>query len=146
MDEASQPVKQEMAGNPKIVQVGHPTRWKPGQSGNPAGRKPTGLAFAERVREKVDPDIVIDAALKILRTAEKESDRLAAATFLRDSGWVKPPVQLSIEAHGQVQSYSLAHLTMSEQSEILSALQRARQLSAEGVAALPPGDDDAGGG
>lgn len=122
-----------------------PGRFKPGQSGNPAGRPKLATAFAERVREKVDPDRIIDAALDIMEHAEKESDRLTALTFLHAAGWTKPPTELRIEAHGHVQSYSLAHLTMSEQSEILSALQRARQLSAEGAAALPPGDGDAGG-
>ena len=42
-----------------------PASWKPGQSGNPHGRPKHQLAFAERVRERVDPDLVIELALRV---------------------------------------------------------------------------------
>jgi Family of unknown function (DUF5681) len=37
-------------GNPNIVELGKPTRWKPGQSGNPGGR-PKRTPFADACRE-----------------------------------------------------------------------------------------------
>lgn len=97
-------------------------RFKPGNRANPHGRPRAATSFAEAVRERVDPDELIDLALAIargeplvvdlnyLRDKAKAvatgaplpeisgvevkwpspSDRMAALTFLRDSGFQKP--------------------------------------------------------
>ena len=68
-----------------------------GHSGNPKGRPHTGLAFAERIRERVHPDIVIDLAL---RYAADESipvgDRLAGLLPLIDRGYIRPPTTAAL--------------------------------------------------
>lgn len=80
-----------------------PGSFKPGVSGNPAGRPRRGSAFAERVRERVDPDLVIDLAMKV---AEDErlspQERLRELWPLIDRGFIKPPTN----AHVSVESSS----------------------------------------
>jgi hypothetical protein len=70
--------------------------FKPGDPRiNRAGRPRPGLAFAERVRERVDPDMVIDLAIAV---AEDESTplghRLAALWQLIDRGYGSDLVRL----------------------------------------------------
>jgi hypothetical protein len=74
--------------------------WKPGQSGNPKGRPRSGLAFAERVRERIDPDMIIDLAMRV---AEDETlsvkTRLEALWPLIDRGFLKPPTTIAAQVH-----------------------------------------------
>lgn len=92
-----------------------PHRWRKGESGNPRGRPPTGMALAERIRERVDLDELIDIALEIARgkgiqigldengdpmiAIPRPSDRLAAIGFLCDRGYPKPPAMLDVDLH-----------------------------------------------
>lgn len=76
--------------------------FKPGVSGNPAGRPPKiAGAFAERVREKVSPDLVIDLALKVANDEKLDArERLTALWPLVDRGWTKPPAGLDLNVGG----------------------------------------------
>ncbi len=47
----------------EIVDTKHPTRWKPGQSGNPAGRPPKGHALSEFLESGLDQVSEIEAEL-----------------------------------------------------------------------------------
>lgn len=113
----------------ELVKRGPGGRLLPGHANlNPKGRPRTGTAFAEAVREHVDPQELIRIAIAIARgepavrdlqwlraRAEAEaqgeepptiqgvevvwptqSERIAALTFLRDSGYQKPAQQLEI--------------------------------------------------
>ena len=87
-----------------------PSSWRPGQSGNPRGRPRAGLAFAERVRERIDPDLVIDLALEVA-----EDKTLPAVQRLREllplvhAGYLKPPSDARLEVtQGPAQSLSVA--------------------------------------
>lgn len=44
-----------MAGNPNIREINKATRFKPGQSGNPTGRRP-GLSLTRLVRDELQKD------------------------------------------------------------------------------------------
>jgi Family of unknown function (DUF5681) len=69
-----------------------------GQSGNPRGRPRAGLALAERIRERLDPDIVIDLALRLAADESIELDkRLAALLQLADRGFIKPPLTMAAQ-------------------------------------------------
>lgn len=41
-------------GNPNIIEAGKATRWKPNQSGNPAGRPPMGQCITDQIRTLLD--------------------------------------------------------------------------------------------
>lgn len=122
------------------------TSWKPGQSGNPHGRPKHLLAFSERVRERVDPDLVIELAL---RTAEDESltpaERLAALLPLVDRGWVKPPntVAVALEQRttaGAIDWSAVPTDELRQLHERLAALPRADRQSMQPAVS----DDDNG--
>ena len=52
------------------------TAWKPGQSGNPKGRKPKGFAISERIRARVkdkDWEAIIDKAIEMASGGDKYS-------------------------------------------------------------------------
>lgn len=94
-----------------------PASWKPGQSGNPKGRPRTGLAFAERIRERVSPDVVIDLAMAVAAdetlTAER---RLAALLPLVDRGYTKPPTDqnLHLSQANEASEYDYSKLTVEQ--------------------------------
>ena len=72
-------------------------RLLPGSTANPRGRPPRGFSFAEAVRERVDPEVLITRALEILDGADKKL-ALQAAKFLADRGWGKPIETVKLEA------------------------------------------------
>ena len=73
-----------------------PTSWKPGQSGNPAGRPKRLEAFADRVRERVEPNLVIELAMAVAEDKSMPAaQRLAALWPLVDRGWAKPPTNIA---------------------------------------------------
>lgn len=111
------------------------TSWKPGQSGNPRGRPRSGLAFAERVRERVDPDLVIDLAMRVAEDEElSPAARLNALWPLIDRGFIKPPTTLAATVSAAVEpTFDVTALPLDEQRNLLDLIRRAR-------AALPEGE------
>lgn len=75
-----------------------PHRWKPGQSGNPKGRPRRGHALSEAVRAGADPAELVTIALDLARAADSEATRIAALTWLRDSGYQRPAERHEIAA------------------------------------------------
>lgn len=109
------------------------TSFKPGVSGNPKGRTPMrhGLAFAERVRERVSPDLVIDLAMRVAENEKMDpAARLAALWPLIDRGFIKPPTSITatIETSSAPQ-LDWSRLPVAERMELLKRL-RAPQLEA----------------
>lgn len=86
-------VRAKPANVPAPPRKATPASWRPGQSGNPQGRPRSPLSLAERVREKVSPDELIDIALELARKGAAESTRIAALAWLSDRGWAKPATQ-----------------------------------------------------
>lgn len=73
---------------------------KGGPSLNPKGRPRSGLAFAERVRERIDPDLIIDLAVRVASDETISPERRLEALWpLIDRGFIKPPT--TIAAHVQ---------------------------------------------
>ena len=80
--------------------------WKPGQSGNPAGR-PKGLAA--QVKERVDPSELVDILTAVARDERaKPSERIAAVRELADRGWGKAPAFAAIEGADPLELSAIA--------------------------------------
>lgn len=113
---------------------GNPNMRKGMPSINPKGRPRSGLAFAERVRERVDPDKIIDAVLEVLENAEKPSERLQAATFLRDSAYAKPPTATAIQlttGNEEQSQYNFGAMPLEKRIAILDAIRAAKLIDSE---------------
>ncbi len=48
----------KLKGNPDIVEIGKATRWKKGESGNPAGRPALGQCITDQIRKELDKQAV----------------------------------------------------------------------------------------
>jgi hypothetical protein len=68
--------------------MSHPTRWKPGQSGNPAGRPKGSAKVAKLIRDKTnDLEEAVDFALALARNTNYPIDqRFDAWKWLVDRG------------------------------------------------------------
>ena len=76
---------------------GPPTKFKPGQSGNPAGRKPLIDDIHALARQHAP------AAIEALVAALRDPDRaIPAAIALLDRGYGKPPVAVFAQVNGSV--------------------------------------------
>jgi hypothetical protein len=83
---------------PKTNRGGNPN-WRKGKSGNPKGRPRTGLALAERIRERLDPDMILDLAARVAADETIPVDkRLDALLRLAVLGYVRPPTGVAIDA------------------------------------------------
>lgn len=102
--------------------------WKPGQSGNPAGRPRSPNAAAEKIRERVDLDRVLDLVDVVLdqksSAAERADarDRLAVVLPVIDRGYTKPPtgIHATLETSATSGSRSFDHLTQEQLRERLA--------------------------
>jgi len=83
-----------MSDEPKPKRIPS-TAWKPGQSGNPAGRPRKGNALAECVRMLVDPRELVARAAQLAQSKD-ERVALGALTWLRDSAYPKPEQRLDL--------------------------------------------------
>lgn len=97
-------------------------------------------AFAERVRERVDPDLVIDLAMRVAGDEKLAPEqRLAALWPLIDRGFVKPPTTFDATVtNGNAPTYDVSGLSPDELRERLEWLRAKRITSADGR----PMDDD----
>ena len=71
-----------------------PHLWKPGQSGNPKGRKQTKHVLSDEIRRGVDPKEMVALALEALRSPTTSSSvKLQWWAALADRGWARPPAE-----------------------------------------------------
>lgn len=108
---------------------GNPAWVKGGPSPNPGGRPRKGTALSERIRERIDPDELIDLAVriaqglpvKVLDVGQEKSpvsaaaiavsmpgpkEQLAAIKWLADMGYFKPAAQFEIKSSESTVDYS----------------------------------------
>lgn len=69
-----------------------------------AAKRTNGRAFAEAVRELVDPAELIEHALRIIRQTTDDSIKIRAMEFLVDRGWLKPPQIVAV--HGDIERHN----------------------------------------
>lgn len=95
---ARPPVKQEKSRT--LPAAAKPYMFKPGQSGNPKGRRPLGLTLADHVRqigsELVDDEWTrLDLVVRSLY-AEASAGKPQAAQIVLDRGWGKVPLAVDV--------------------------------------------------
>lgn len=118
--------EQSDSSEPKPKRPGNP-RWLPGVSGNPKGRPRSGLAFAERVRERVDPDLIIDLAMQVAADETlSPSTRLAALWPLIDRGFIKPPTTIAAQVQTTTTTRDWSVVPLEERRALLEQLRGAR--------------------
>lgn len=82
--------KASLQAEASVKKTNRPTAWKPGQSGNPAGRKPITMEEREfREACKALAPQVLATFTHLMENGEKESTRLAAAQFLAERSFGK---------------------------------------------------------
>ena len=92
-------------GNPNIAQYG----FKPGQSGNPSGRRPIPPEIKAKIDEGAEKSIPI--VIAIMENTEEDSRvRLAAAEMLQSRSWGKA-VQ-AVDANVTTTNVQQAHLAI----------------------------------
>lgn len=98
----------------------HAGMFRPGQSGNPKGRPRAGTALAERIRERLDPDVILDLAARLANDESIPVDkRLAALISLAQMGFNKPPQEHKLEAIAAPR-FDLSHLSPAEKQAELA--------------------------
>ena len=80
--------------NHNIVEVGKPYRWKPGQSGNPAGKFPAQTRVLSGVHPRFQSCLAAVGLSAVQRTAAKNSDDFMARFFF-ESMIAEVPVAIS---------------------------------------------------
>lgn len=120
---------------------GNPNWVKGGPSPNPRGRPRSGLAFAERVRERIDPDLVIDLALRVAADETMTPDaRLAALLPLIDRGFIRPPVTAAIAMETtSTPAFDWSRIPLERRRDVLEAIRTASALPAGDAGHVPSG-------
>lgn len=113
-------------------------RFGPGNNANPKGRPRPGLAFADAVRRRIDPDRILDLLDRYLADEKVDLEkRLSAVLPYINAGFLRPPTTAAVrvETAPAAPALDVAALPLEAQRQLLAAIQTAR-------AALPPAPDD----
>jgi hypothetical protein len=119
---------------------GNPAWVKGGPSPNPLGRPRTGLAFAERLRERVDPDVAIDLLLQFATDDTVSAERrLATMLPWLAAGYMRPPttIDASVTSHEPPSDYNLDALSVDERRTLAALLAKARVTDPSAADAKP---------
>lgn len=102
-----------------------PGSWRPGISGNPAGRKPNGETLADAYRAKFTPERIVELAERLATEAVSEQVRLQALAMIseRAHGKVANVLDASINAGTSSTDYShLSAMPLDERRLLLAKL------------------------
>ncbi|HEY3802232.1 MAG TPA: hypothetical protein VGL61_06470 [Kofleriaceae bacterium] len=117
-----------------------PGTWPKGVSGNPGGRTRSGMAFADAVRRKVDPEEALDLMLRYVRDESVPLEkRLAMLLPWLHAGYLKPPTATAIDIRTRSEPVLPAGF------DAMSLAEKARvaaEIRARADARLLVGDDD----
>ncbi len=126
--------------NPSSRPRGNPN-WVPGgPSPNPRGRPRVGHALAERIRERLDPDAVIELALEVAADVTLPAERRLAALYgLADRGFTKPAVDTNISVNtSTTPQRDWSAVPLAERRELLARLQNVPTLDTSEAAGMTP--------
>jgi len=115
------------------------TSWKPGQSGNAAGRPRSGLAFAEAARRRIDPDVVLDLVVRCLADEDVPiAQRLMTVLPFVHAGYLKPPVTTDLNVNGSgAPVRDFGAMSIDERRELLGRLRAVPEVTGRAVDAAP---------
>jgi len=117
--------------------------WRKGVSGNPAGRPRSPSAFAERVRERVDPDLVIELALRVATDESlAPAERLRELWPLVQQGWTKPPAGLAVHVDASVARRDWSALSDADMRELLARIRSVPLLAGADAGTQPSSLED----
>lgn len=122
---------------------GRDGRWqRGGASPNPKGRPRAGAALAEAIRTKVDPDKLVEIALKIAESGAPAL-QLQALTFLAGSGYNKPETkhELRMGPAPDEDAEDLSGLSLEQLRELHELEQRRAAILARAASPALPGAD-----
>ena len=89
--------------------------WRQGESGNPAGRPPTGLAIAELARSEVDKHALV-AKLGDIAASGRGPNKLRAIELLLAYAYGRPRSDLSLQHSGSIGKFDLQEVRAYMQS------------------------------
>lgn len=121
---------------------GNPAMVKGGPSLNPKGRPRAGLALAERIRERLDPDTLLDLAVRVAADETLSPERrLEVLIPLYDRGYLKPPTTIAakVETTDATPRRDWSAVPLEQRRELLAELRRVRDPKVlDAVALLSP--------
>jgi hypothetical protein len=117
---------------------GNPAMVAGGPSLNPHGRPRRGQSIAEAIRRRVDPDRIAELAEQLAESAESETVRLAALSFLADRSEGRPVSTIDMRATLATRTPTLPpNWDRLPEREKRDFLERLRLAAATGTLALP---------
>lgn len=88
-----------------------PGSWKPGQSGNYKGGPRSGLALATTIRERIDPNKVLDIVVGFIDDDKiPAADKLGVLLPWLHAGFLKPPTTSALHVTGDGEKLDGARL------------------------------------
>ncbi len=82
-----------------------------------------GHAMAEKIRERLDPDTVIDLAFEVASDTSLPSERRLAALYgLVDRGFTKPAVDTNINVSATQPTNDFSHLSIERRLELMAEI------------------------
>lgn len=84
----------------------HAAQWQPGQSGNPAGRKPTPFLREFRQIAKERCPEAIETLLRLLKRTKSDKLKAEIAYFIIEHGWGKATQRIEAEVKRELASIS----------------------------------------
>lgn len=116
--------------------------WKPGQSGNPSGRPRSALAFAEAIRARLDPHLVLALVERFIHDESVSVEkRLAALLPWMQAGYLRPPTTAAVTVEVRGSRLDWDSIPIGERIALLERLEAVPRLG-DGTEPAAQTDDE----